>query len=58
MNAMYILFGNLASIISIICATFLIYYDKSGWGWLIFLALCCSCSYDFKKVDENKIKKE
>lgn len=32
--------SNIVTIISILSATFLMLQDKSGWGWLVFIALC------------------
>lgn len=34
-----VFFLNLISLISIICACLLIYNDKNGWGWFLFIAI-------------------
>lgn len=34
------LIANLASVASICGAVALAYYEKAGWGWLIFAAIC------------------
>lgn len=35
---------SLATIAAIAAACFLAYYEKTGWGWMIFLALCIGSS--------------
>lgn len=43
----------IATIIAILSATYLAYYDKHGWGWLIFLAIMLG-SFSVKTKKENK----
>ncbi len=49
-----IFFKSLCLIAAIAGATFLIYHNKDGWGWLIFLAIIVgSTSYKYTP-DEKK----
>lgn len=67
-DIIFVLVNNLVAILSVIGAVFLIYHDKSGWGWLIFLAFASSATYNFKfkekegddngGEDERKNRKE
>lgn len=34
-----LLISNIFSIVCVIGAVFLSYYDKVGWGWLLFLSV-------------------
>lgn len=36
---MLALLNNLVAIFSVISAAALLFYDKSGWGWFLLLAL-------------------
>lgn len=44
---------NLISLISLICAFVLIWYDKSHWGWFIFLAIISGQSISTDKTDKD-----
>ena len=39
MSAIKWFIAELACITSVVAAALLCYYEKSGWGWFIFLAL-------------------
>ena len=38
-------------------AAFLAYYDKAGWGWLIFAGIVTSIYTENKKSDDSKGQK-
>lgn len=57
MLVMFAIIGRtLTTVACIAGATFLAYYGKEGWGWLIFLGLCIGCysvsSNDKEEEDE------
>ena len=37
----------LPSSLCVLGTTWLIYHDKKGWGWLVFLAICLAGSAKF-----------
>lgn len=59
-NAMFviaILCRALATIAAIAGATFLAYYNKEGWGWLLFVALCIGC-HSLSHTNDDKEKEQ
>jgi len=51
-TAMFI-FSEMVSIIAIIGAIVLAYYEKEGWGWCIFAAIACQTSVTFHKPTDS-----
>ncbi len=45
---------NFISVLLIILAGYMVYTDKSNWGWVIFAALLCASVPKYKKNDKDK----
>jgi hypothetical protein len=51
---MKLIWVNLVSILLIFLAGFMIYLDRTGWGWCIFGAIiCCTSSYTVYNKKSN-----
>ncbi|MEG9499891.1 hypothetical protein [Mannheimia indoligenes] len=50
-----LIFSFIALMVISVCgmATFLMYHNISGWGWLIFIAFVCT-QYSVKSKDEKE----
>lgn len=40
--------GNIVTLACVIIAAHLIVHDKDGWGWFLFVALCCAVTINSK----------
>lgn len=49
---------NSLSIVLAVGAIIMIWYEKDGWGWLLFACLLCAHTFDGKKKEEKNNKTE
>jgi len=47
-------FANTLPIICVISASVLMWYNKDGWGWLVFIAIITACVPRTKDDNEEK----
>lgn len=52
--ALATLAANLVSISCVITAGALALHEKDGWGWFLFIGLCCTGSVNLKTKEETK----
>lgn len=52
-----VLLKSIVAFAAVAGAIYLAYYEKAGWGWMIFLAICLG-SGSVRLGDENDTKKE